>query len=136
MKKLIVLIALTLVVYSCKNTEEKTVEETNTTTVEENNVTKEIFYTGDFIYVADAAVLKGGDFIYGVTLNEKAKELAEKVEPVKENEFDMVQVTVKGTISPKPQGQEGWDEFITIEEIVKVSETPSKIDIKLEDSKE
>ncbi len=135
MKKIIVLIALAMVVYSCKNTEEKQIEENTTKEVVENT-TKDILYTGDFIYVADAAVLKGTDFIYGVTLDEKAAELAKQVEPVKENEFDMVQVIVKGTISPKPEGQEGWDEFITITDIVKVSSTPSKIDIKLEDTKE
>ena len=65
-----------------------------------------------------------------------ATELAKQVAPVKETEFDMVEVAVKGIITPKPEGQEGWDEILTIKEIVMVSKTPSKIDIKIEDSKE
>ena len=119
--------------FSCKNSEEKTQD---TVTTEKNVVTMDVLYQGDFIYVADAAVLKGRNFIYGVALNDMATELAKQIKPIQETEFDMVEVTVKGTIAPKPEGQEGWDEIITITEIVRVSQTPSKIDIKLEDSKE
>ena len=45
----------------------------------------------------------------------------------------MVEVIVYGIVEPKPEGQEGWDEILTIKEIVSVSETPSPADIKLED---
>jgi hypothetical protein len=47
----------------------------------------------------------------------------------------MVPVIVKGTISKKPEGQEGWDEILTINEIVKVSDTPSEADIKIDAKK-
>ncbi len=137
MKKLLVILTLSIVLFSCKNSEEKTaLENPEVEITENNNATKDVLYKGDFIYIADAAVLKGSNFIYGVTLDDMATELAKQVKPVQETEFDMVEVIVKGTISPKPEGQEGWDEIITIKEIVKVSSTPSKIDIKLEDSKE
>ncbi len=137
MKKIIVVLALSIVLFSCKNTEEKaTVENPEVEITEKNNAPKDILYKGDFIYIADAAVLKGSNFIYGVALDDMATELAKQVKPVQETEFDMVEVVVKGIISPKPEGQEGWDEIITIKEIVKVSTSPSKIDIKLEDSKE
>ena len=137
MKKILFIIAISIVTFSCKNTEEKTEEKSqDTVTTEKNVVTMDVLYQGDFIYVADAAVLKGKNFIYGVALNDMATELAKQVKPIQESEFDMVEVTVKGTIAPKPEEQEGWDEIITITEIVKVSQTPSKIDIKLEDSKE
>jgi hypothetical protein len=137
MKKLFLLLALSIVFYSCKHSEENSMEENSTVPVTEKiEAQKENLYQGDFIFVADAAVLKGKDFIYGVVINDKATELAEKIKPIQETEFDMVEVVVKGTINPKPEEQEGWDELITIEEIIKVSDTPSKIDIKLEDSKE
>ena len=137
MKKILFIIVISIVTFSCKNTEEKTEEKSqDTITTEKNVVTMDVLYQGDFIYVADAAVLKGKNFIYGVALNDMATELAKQVKPIQESEFDMVEVTVKGTIAPKPEEQEGWDEIITITEIVKVSQIPSKIDIKLEDSKE
>jgi hypothetical protein len=47
----------------------------------------------------------------------------------------MVPVAVKGSINRKPEGVEGWDEIITITEIVLVGNKPSKIDIKLEEKK-
>jgi len=126
-----------MVLFSCKNSEEKSATENPEVEItEKGNTAKDILYKGDFIYIADAAVLKGTNFIYGVTLDEMATELAKQVKPAQDTEFDMVEVIVKGIISPKPEGQEGWDEIITIKEIVKVSSTPSKIDIKLEDSKE
>lgn len=92
-------------------------------------------FKGEFIYIADGAVLKGTNFIYGVALNDKAEELAQRVAPVKKEDFDMVPVVVKGTLSKKPAGQEGWDEILTITEIVGVSDKPAEADIKIEDKK-
>ena len=137
MKKIIVILILSIVLFSCKNSEEKKEEKSADPEIStESSETSDIIYRGDFIYIADAAVLKGNNFIYGVTIDDMATELAKQVEPVKETEFDMVEVAVKGIISPKPEGQEGWGEILTIKEIVMVSKTPSKIDIKIEDSKE
>jgi len=89
---------------------------------------------GEYIYLADAAVLKGDTFIFGVELNEVAKELGERVAPVKNNDYDMVPVIVKGTIKDKPEGAEGWDKIVTITEIVEVGTAPAKTDIKIEDN--
>ncbi len=118
MKKVFVLLFSVLVLSSCKNNEESSQDD--------------IEITADFIYFDDAAVLKGSDFIYGVKLNDKAKELSEKVAPVKNDEYDMVSVVVKGVVSKKEEGQEGWEEIVTITEIVKVSDRPSNPDVKLE----
>ncbi len=114
MNKFVILIFSVVVLFSCKN--EEIVE-----------------LQADFIYFDDAAVLKGNDFIYGVKIDAKAKELAEKVEPAKNDEFDMVAVTIKGTISPKPEGEEGWEEIVTIKEIISVSNTASEADVRIED---
>ena len=132
MKKITLLVALALLIFSCKNTEEKDPKLVSN----ESSDSKISVYQGEFIYLADAAVLKGSNFIYGVTLDEMSEELAKQVEPAKKEEFDMVPVIVKGIVSKKPEGQEGWDEILTIKEILSVSKTPSKTDLKLEAKKE
>ena len=93
-------------------------------------------YDGEFIYVDGGAVHKGDTFIYGVTLDEMSEYLKEKVAPIKKDNFDMVPVTVKGTLSKKAEEAEGWDEILTITEIVSISDTPSEADIKIQDNKE
>lgn len=123
MKKVFVLLVAVLALSSCKN------KEAEKEPIDESLLVE---IKAEYIYYADAAVLKGTNFIYGVTLDEKAEELAEKIEPVKLDEYDMVPVVVKGIVTPKPEGQEGWDEIFTIVEIISVSKTPSKPDVKLE----
>lgn len=128
MKKLVLLAVVGILMFSCKNTEEA--KENNA----DNQNLKE--YKGEFIFTDNAAVLKGNSFIYGVTIDDMAKELAKKVAPVKRDEFDMVLVIVKGTVTKKEEGQEGWDEIITISEIIDVSNIPSEADIKIEEKKD
>jgi len=136
MKRIIILITLTLITFSCKNKEENKELETVKTEVPETSINKAVkIYNGDFMYLADAAVLKGKDFIYAVELDKKMQELADRVRPVKQSDFDMVPVAVKGFLSPKAAGEEGWDEVLTITEIVMVGKAPSKVDIKLEGKK-
>ena len=133
MKKIVFITFLSIVAISCKNKEEKSLETESTVEI---SINEDKIYKGDFVYLADAAVLKGDKFIYGVTLDDMATELANRVKPVKESDYDMVPVAVKGSVSPKPEGQEGWDEILTITEIVMVGKSPSKIDIKIEEKKE
>ena len=135
MKKITFLIAILVLTFSCKNTEQKP-EETEKEPVVKEMTTENMMYQGEFIYIADAAVFKGKDFIYGVTINDIAQELADQVNKVKNDDFDMVPVVVKGNLSKKEEGQEGWDDILTITEIVKVSDTPSEADIKIEAKKE
>jgi len=122
MQKIVFLFALVTMAFACKN-------ETKTTTMSSDDPQ----FQGEFIYIADAAVLKGGNFIYGVTLDDMAMELAAQVKPVKKEDMDMVPVVVKGTLKNKVEGEEGWDQIITITEIVSVSDTPSPADVKIED---
>jgi hypothetical protein len=91
-------------------------------------------YRGEFVHVADGAVLKGTTYIYGVVLDEVALELSERVKPIKVNDFDMVPVVVKGVISQRPEGEEGWEEILKITEILNVSSQPAKADIKIQDN--
>ena len=132
MKKIILITFLSIVSFSCK-------EEIKTSKEKESKVAlnsaEENLYRGDFIFLKDAAVLKGDNFIYGVSIDELSKQLAERVTEVKVSDFDMVPVAVKGKISQKQEGQEGWDEILTITEIVLVGNSPSKIDVKIEEKK-
>lgn len=75
----------------------------------------------EFIYLADAAVLKGRSFIYGVELDSVSRELIERVAPLKRDEFDMVPVVVRAKVIENP-GQEGWDEIAQIREIIEIPE--------------
>lgn len=102
MKKLIILLSLLFAAFSCKN------EKKNYTTIE-----------AEYIFVSDAAVLKGKNFIYGVVLDEKASELSKKVEPMKKDQYDMVPVVVNGIIKENPN-KEGWEKIVEIKEIVEV----------------
>ena len=122
MKKMLLLLVITMSVVACKD-------------APEDKKSNDPQFEGEFIYVADGAVLKGESFIYGVTLDEMATALKEKVASVKKDDFDMVPVVVKGIVNNKAEGTEGWDEVITITEIVSVSDTPSEADIKIEDKK-
>lgn len=77
--------------------------------------------TGEFIYVSDAAVFRGDSFVYGVTIDSMAQVLADKVQPYKKEDFDMVSVKIKGKIVPNVSN-EGWDENIEIREIIDILE--------------
>lgn len=117
---------------ACKQGGESSVQEAEAEQEMASENTEKSNFRGEFLYVADAAVLKGDDFIYGVKLDSMSMVLAERVSPVKETEFDMVKVIVSGTLEPKPADQEGWDEILTITEIHYVNNKPEKADIKLE----
>lgn len=134
MKKLLLFFALSTLLFSCKNVEEKKADDATVADQEPTSYIQNKLYRGDFIYLNDAAVLKGPNYIFGVAMDEMAAELAAKVEPIKKEEFDMVPVIVKGTVSPKPAGQEGWDQILTITEILEIGKEPAKADIRLKDN--
>lgn len=123
MKKFLFVCTIVLAFSACKNSEECQPEAVNEADLQTFN--------GEFIYTNEAAVLKGSQFIYGVSLDCMAEKLAGQIDPVKRDEFDMVPVVVKGIVS-KNEG-EGWDEKVTIYEIVSVSDTPAEADVKIED---
>lgn len=82
---------------------------------------------GEFIFVDNAAVLKGANFIYGIKIDSMAMELAVQTDSVKKDEFDMVPVVLKGVVKQNKRTK-GWEEIVTIKKIVKVSKsTPDSI---------
>ncbi|MFD1017138.1 hypothetical protein [Winogradskyella rapida] len=120
MRKISVIIVLTLVFFACKN-EPK--QEANSK--DENPITKttsEAYVTlkGDFVYYADAAVLQTPSEIYGVVIDEKMHQLNKQVTALKNEDTDMVPVTVKVRKFEKNKDEEGWQYRVEIKEILKV----------------
>ena len=87
---------------------------------------------GEFIYLSDAAVLKGDNFIYGVNIDDATIKLAQQVKDKQRDQYDMVPVVINGVINPKPAGTEGWDKIVTIKEIIEVQEPSNEGAIKIE----
>ena len=132
--KTIILGMLLLTVMSCK----KEAKATTTTAVketvekEESKAIKPI--AGEFLYYADAAVLKTPTQVYGVVIDAKMHELAKQVAPLKKADTDMVEVVLKGEIVPKNADEEGWPFKVIIKEIVEVKQvaTDDNVVIKKE----
>ncbi|HLW31081.1 MAG TPA: hypothetical protein VKX40_02385 [Aequorivita sp.] len=127
MKKALLFLMLAGFVLACKNGEAEK-EETETVVEETSNLKT---YQGEFIFTDEAAVFKGNSYIYGVKRNDMAQDLARRVAAVKTKDYDMVPVMVRGEVHKKAEGDDGWDEILTITEIITVSDTPSKNDIEL-----
>lgn len=124
MKKLFGLLMLSFALYSCQDEGRK--ELMDQPEVEKIPDSIQVL-EGDFVYVADAAVLRGENFVYGVTLDSMMQVLADKVSLVKTDDFEMIPVTVKAKIKPNPE-QEGWEEVIEIREIIEVPESEKTSD--------
>ncbi|MFD2915197.1 hypothetical protein [Psychroserpens luteus] len=128
MKKIIALIMIFTVVLSCKEDKKTDVEVTQDSesiVAEDGKTMKQsdglIAVQGDFIYYADAAVLKTPTKMYGVVINEEMQDLQEQVKAFKKEDTDMVPVTVRGRMFKKDPSEEGWEDRIEIKEILKVS---------------
>ncbi|PHR10541.1 MAG: hypothetical protein COA40_13850 [Aequorivita sp.] len=131
MKKIILLLALSLSIFSCKNSEEKK-EETQEVTVD--TVQKAQAYKGDFIDSNGVMVLMGNNFIYGVKRNSVSEQLSKQVAAIKQNDIDMVNVIVRGNVTENTDSESEWEEIITITEIMNVATKPSDEVIKLNET--
>jgi len=113
MKKILMLLCCVSLLAACKDSSKNEEAESEVT----SDAVTEI--QAEFIYIQNAAVLKGQSFIYGVVLDEKAEELSQKVKPFKKDQYDMVPVVIKGIVKPNPV-KDGWKEVVEIKDIVKV----------------
>lgn len=140
MKNLLTLLCLftLLLTGACKNETKNNQAETEVTETADNlkDGTDYKTFKGEFIYTKEGAVLMGKNFIYGVKMDMMAEILSRQVAPVKVDSNDMVAVVVRGEVGPKEKGAEGWDEILTIKEIVAVNNRPSEADIKIEEKKD
>lgn len=130
-KNIFLVLTLALLVSCGKNKEsEKEPTETKKETTEVSSKDDLVKLSGEFLYLADAAVLKQEGQIFGVVLDSMSTVLSKKVKPLKRDDFDMVPVTVKAKVKPNPM-KEGWDEVLEIKEIVKVSKPTGEASIKV-----
>lgn len=77
-------------------------------------------FKGEFIFYDNAAVLQTDSIIYGVIINDKAKELEEKAKKFKTEPTDMVQVEIRGTLTNQKDEKILWENKIEIKEILNV----------------
>lgn len=143
MKNLVLVITtlfLAVNLQSCKND----VSESETSETQEKKTPKLMesspykTYMGEYFYSEEAIVLKGSHFIYAVTRDDMAKKLGENIAPIKQEQYDLVPVVVKGIVEKNPafeRGEKVWEEIITIKEIVSVSNIPAEIDVTIEEKK-
>ena len=124
MKRLLGVLFISLLLFSCQNEERKELMEQPKVEKVPDSIQ---VLTGEIVYGTDAAVIRGEDFVYGVAMDSLSKILAEKVAPLKSDDFDMVPVTVKARIVPNPK-QEGWEEVIEIREIIEVADAKKVTD--------
>ncbi len=134
MKQIILMLMLSAAVFSCKNSEEKNMDADQTATEEVTDANNLQAFKGDYIDSNGALVLMGNNFIYGVKRNEVSEQLSKQVAAVKTNDYDMVNVVVRGIISKNTDSDSEWEEVITIKEIMRVSDKPSEADIKFEET--
>ncbi|MGB1307566.1 MAG: hypothetical protein ACPG6B_01550 [Oceanihabitans sp.] len=137
MKKVLILFLTIATLSSCKNENKNEttnpVEDTITGKTEKQKDGLTLL-KGEFIYYADAAVLQTHTQIYGVVLNDKIEEINKQAKAFQKEATDFVMVEVRGKISAKPEGEEGWDNRIEIKEILNVSALNKTTDnvVKLE----
>jgi hypothetical protein len=125
MRKLGILLLICTVVVACKLDNKKVIELDETNAKESAKTTKQndgfIALQGEFIYYADAAVLKTSSKIYGVVIDDVVQELQAQVKAFKKEDTDMIPVTIRGRLFKKAPNEEGWEDKIEIKEILKVS---------------
>ena len=124
MKKLFGLLLISLILISCQDEERKDLMDTPQAEKVPDSIQ---VLEGEFIYAADAAVIRGESFVYGVTLDSMSQVLSDKVAPLKSDAFEMIPVTVKAKIQPNP-AREGWEEVIEILEIIEIPEAAKASD--------
>lgn len=118
MKKLFGVLILSLVLFSCQDDERKELlDQPQAEKVRDSIQVLE----GEVVYGGESAVMRGENFVYGITLDSTSKVLSERIAPLKSDDFEMIPVKVKAQIRPNPR-QEGWEEVIEILEILEVPE--------------
>lgn len=122
MKRYFFAILSTFVLFTACGEDTSTEEVDDITVVAKDSIPT---LAGEFIFLSDAAVLKGNNFIYEVQVDSISKKLADSIEPLKRDEFHMIPVTVKGKIMDNP-GRDGWEELLIIKEILEISPEASE----------
>ena len=116
MKLYRILIFIALFSFSCDKKQNKVVS--NEVVETKNN--EQIILSGDYVFYNNAAVLQTNKNVYGIIINEKVKELNQKLSLIKKDEFDFIPVILKGKLQNKKEDEEGWSVKLEITEIVEI----------------
>lgn len=119
---------LVIISVSCKNETKSETELSNSNEVTEDQGDGLSSFKGEFVYYADAAVMKVNGEMYGVVINEKMHELDKMAEPYQQDYTDYVTAEVKGKLIEKPANEEGWPYRIDIKEIISVEKSQENKD--------
>ncbi|MFD2698312.1 hypothetical protein ACFSQ0_09935 [Mesonia sediminis] len=114
---LIFIVASLLIACNDNKKEGQKEAESITTTEQEDGL---VVLNGEFIYLNEAAVLKGDSFLYAVEQDSMMRVLDKQAKVLKRDKFDMIPVEVKASVKPNPV-KGGWEQIIEIKEIIKVS---------------
>ena len=125
MKKILLLLLGVIVLTNCKNDSKEENVKTSTETIDVDSPERTekqsdglTMLKGDFVYYADAAVLQTHKEVYAVVIDDKMHELDELAKKYKKQPTDYVTVVIRGKITPKPEGEEGWPFRVEIKEVV------------------
>lgn len=125
MKKILLLLLGVIVLTNCKNDSKEENIKTSTETIDVDSPERTekqsdglTMLKGDFVYYADAAVLQTHKEVYAVVIDDKMHELDELAKKYKKQPTDYVTVVIRGKITPKPEGEEGWPFRVEIKEVV------------------
>jgi hypothetical protein len=128
MKKILLLLLGVIVLTNCKNDSKEENVKTPTETIDVDSPERTekqsdglTMLKGDFVYYADAAVLQTHKEVYAVVIDDKMHELDELAKKYKKQPTDYVTVVIRGKITPKPEGEEGWPFRVEIKEVVDIS---------------
>lgn len=122
MKKINLIIILSLLLFACKNDQNSKVdlEENRAKSYDQND--GYVTIRGEFIYDEDknAGVLQTPSEIYGVIVDDNVKLLNEKVKPFKTDMYTTVPVTVRVKKIENSTDVNTWKYKVEIKEILKV----------------
>ena len=126
---LVLCCAIAFMVFGCKS--DKSSEEKKPQ-IKDSLVVKNEFQTlkGEFIHVDTAAVLRVGNNLYGVKMDQIAASVIKKAESIKTDDYDVINVVVKAEINPNPE-TEGWKEIVTIKTLDKIYKPEQKQEAKV-----
>lgn len=87
--------------------------------------------SGEFIYTDSVAVFKKRDGIYGVVMNDQAKDLISQAKEMNSDPFASFDVTLKVDIRKNTE-EDAWPEVIDIQNTIKVKPSSKDDSLKLD----
>jgi hypothetical protein len=123
MKKLNVIIILSVLVLACKSEvkQDLNLEENRAKSYNQNDGF--ITISGDFVYDEEknaAVIQKNDNTVYSVVVDDNMKLLNKKVKPLKKDIYDMVNVTVRVKKLKNTDENSAWPFMVEIKEVLMV----------------